>query len=322
MIGAADRGAGPAGRPRAVLVVNPRAGLWARSSTIQRVADAVAGLGWRVDSRETGAPGDATRLAAEAAADGCTAVLVAGGDGTLNEVVQGLAGTETAVGALPLGTVNVWARELGLSLDPVAAARQLAGGQVRRIDLGRANGRYFLLMAGLGLDAATIVAVEGEPKRRFGPLALFFTGVVGALRATGSDLQVWIDGRQRSRRLLATMATVGNTRFWAGTIQITDRATAADGRLDACFFAGRTLGEKVRHAVLVLARRHRHDPDVVYIRARRFQIAADPPLPLQVDGEPHGTTPVEIGVVPGALRVLVGPGTAASLEGAPIESLS
>ena len=310
---------GTLGSPRARLIANPRAGLFARSAEVRRAADVFVDRGWQIEVCETTGRGDAGRLAAEAATTGLTAVLVAGGDGTLNEAIQGLVGARTAVGALPLGTVNVWARELGLSLDPARAARQLAEGQVRRVDLGRANGRYFLLMAGLGLDAEAVVRAEGVPKRRLGPLALALAGTAVVLRTRGAELVVRADGR--SRRLRAAMVTVGNTRRWAGTFQIADRATAADGQLDAYFFAGRGLLGKLRHVVLVIIGRHHDDPEVAYVRARALRIAARPPLPLQVDGELHGTTPVAIDVVPRALRVLVGPGTAACLAGAPIEPL-
>ena len=305
--------------PRARLIVNPQSGPVARSVEVRRVADVFVGRGWELERCETTGRGEATRLAAEAAERGLAAVLVAGGDGTLNEAIQGLVGTRTAVGGLPLGTVNVWARELGLSLDPARAARQLADGQVRRVDLGWANGRYFLLMAGLGLDAEAVARVQGEPKRRLGPLAFVLAGAAVALRTRGAELTVRADGQPR--RLRAAMVTVGNTRRWAGRFQITDRATAADGQLDACFFAGRSLPARLRHVVLVILRRHHDDPEVAYLRARDLRIAARPPLPLQVDGEPHGTTPVRIRVVPRSLRVLVGPGTAASLAGAPIEPL-
>src|SRR5262245_10310864 len=155
----------------ATLIVNPRAGDQTFSRGIDRVVATAAELGWQIHVAETRAAGDATRLAADAVQAGHPIVLAGGGDGTLNEVIQPLAGTATAVGAVPLGTVNVWVRELGISLDPVEATRQLLLGQVRQIDLGRVNERYFLLMAGLGFDAVAVHAIEGTvQKRRFGPL--------------------------------------------------------------------------------------------------------------------------------------------------------
>ena len=93
-------------------------------------------------------------------------MIAAGGDGTINEVIQGLAGSETALGVLPSGTVNVWARELGIPLDDTRARNVLVNGQTRRIDLGRINGRYFLLMVGIGFDGEVTQAVEGKPLKR------------------------------------------------------------------------------------------------------------------------------------------------------------
>ena len=280
---------------------------------------AVGRLGWQLDVRETLARGDATLLAAEASAQGVPFVLVAGGDGTLNEAIQGLAGSSTAVGQIPLGTVNIWSRELGLSHDPVEAARELVAGQVRRIDLGRANGRYFLLMTGLGFDAVAIHAVEGEPKRRFGPAALFFVGALTALRSPGTDLRVRADGQVFETS--SALVTIGNTRLWAGAVEITHRATAADGLLDVCFFPGRSIFSKLRHLALVFLGRHDDDPDVTYMQVRELVIVARPPIPLQIDGEPFGTTPARVEIVPGAIRALVGRGNAPVVAGAPVEPL-
>jgi YegS/Rv2252/BmrU family lipid kinase len=304
----------------APLILNPGSGVRAHSRAVERVVRAAAERGWRLDVVETLAPGDATRLAADAARAGQPVVLAGGGDGTLNEVIQALAGTSTAVGAVPLGTVNVWVRELGLSLDPAEATGQLLRGQTRRLDLGRVNGRYFLLMAGLGFDAAAVHAVEGtRRKRRFGPLAFVAAGALEAIRTRGQRLRLRADGRTFETN--AALVTVGNTRLWAGAVRITHRATAADGLLDVCVFPGLSLLTKLRHLFLVFIGRHEDDPDVTYLQVRELLVAARPPIPIQVDGEPFGTTPARIEIVPGAVRVLVGPGTAPALAGAPQDEL-
>jgi len=303
------------------LIVNPRAGDKTYTRAIEGVVSAAADLGWHLRVVETEAPGDATRLAREAVAAGDPIVLAGGGDGTLNEIVQAVAGTETAVGAVPLGTVNVWVRELGLSLDPAEATRPLFRGQVRRIDLGRVNDRYFLLMAGLGFDAVAVHAVEGtQTKRRFGPLAFLARGALEALTTRGQRLRLRADGRTFETN--AALVTVGNTRLWAGAVRITHRASAADGLLDICVFPGRSLLTKLRHLFLVVIGRHDDDPEVTYLQVRELLVAARPSIPIQVDGEPFGTTPARIEVVPGAVRMLVGAGTAPSLAGAPIERLA
>lgn len=303
-----------ASRHTALLIVNPRAGFLARPWSVGRIVEAAARIGWTLDVRETLVRGDAARLAEQARQRGLPVVLVAGGDGTLNEAIQALVGSDTAVGPLPIGTINVWARELGLPLDPVNAARELLAGEVRQIDLGRANGRYFLLMAGLGFDAEAVHAVEGVPKRRFGPLAFFAVGLMAAMRGRQARLRVRADDQVFETH--AALVTVGNTQLWAGAVKITHQATAADGLLDVCVFGGQSVPAKLRHVLMVLRGRHADDPEVTYLQVRELLVAARPSMPLHVDGEPFGTSPARIEVVPGALRVLVGDGRAEVIVGA------
>jgi YegS/Rv2252/BmrU family lipid kinase len=287
---------------------------------VARVVAEIGRHGWHLDVRETLARGDATRFAAEAAAQHRPFVLVAGGDGTLNEAIQGLAGSDTAVGQIPLGTVNIWSRELRLPHDPVQAARELMAGQVRRIDLGRANGRYFLLMAGLGFDAEAIHAVQGQPKRWFGPVALFLVGALAALRSPGTDLRVRAD--DQTFETSSALVTIGNSRLWGGAVQITYHATVADGLLDVCFFPAQSIFSKLRRLALVFLGRHDGDPDVTYMQVRQLLIAARSTMPLQIDGEPFGTTPVRAEIVPGAIRALVGRGNVPVVAGAEPETLA
>ena len=323
MMAAGDQATSPAGPSirlsdpatrTALLILNPRAG--SRERAIDRVLAVAAELGWQLNVVETAARGDATRLAAEAAQRGERLVLIGGGDGTMNEVIQALAGTETAVGAIPFGTMNVWVRELGLALDPAEATRQLLLGQIRRIDLGRVNDRYFLLMAGIGFDAEAVHALGDAPAGRFRALTFFVTGALAAIRTHGQRVRIRLDCETIETN--AALVTVGNTRLWAGAVQITHRATAADGLLDVCVFPGRSLLTKLRYLALVLIGRHDDDPDVLYRKVRELHVAARPPIPGQLDGEPFGSTPAHVAVAPGALLVMVGPGNAPALEGAQV----
>jgi diacylglycerol kinase (ATP) len=136
---------------RVVLLVNPVAGM--RRLPLEPIQAALRARGAAVEVALTTRPGDATTIARQAAAAGADVLLACGGDGTVNEAVNGLAGSQTALAVLPGGTVNVWAREVGIPLDPVRALQLLWEGQRRWIDLGRAGERYFLLMAGIGFDA-------------------------------------------------------------------------------------------------------------------------------------------------------------------------
>jgi diacylglycerol kinase (ATP) len=302
----------------ATLILNPRAG--SRERAVERVIAAAAELGWRLRVEETNARAHATELADEAVRRGDPVLLIGGGDGTLNEVLQAVTGTETAVGAIPFGTMNVWVRELGLSLDPAEATRQLLTGQIRRIDLGRVNGRNFLLMAGIGFDAEAIHALEHRPVGRWRALSFFVEGALAAIRTHGQRVRVHADNEAFTTN--AALVTVGNTRLWAGAVQITHRASVADGLLDVCIFPGRALALKFWYLLLVLLGRHDAHPDVIYRQVRELHVQARPPIPIQLDGEPAGQTPALVQIVPGALRVLVGPGHAEVLEGAPCEVAS
>lgn len=289
---------------RAMIIFNPTAG---QSDSLVREIKAAAGVwtnqGWRVEIRATGGPGDGTRLAREAAAAHYDVVMAAGGDGTINEVINGLAGSTTALGSLPLGTMNVWARELGLPLQPRAAAAALLESKVRSIDLGRANERYFLLMAGIGFDAAITAGVRYEEKRRLGALAYVFRGLEMALRIRGTRARVILDGKSIKGRVL--MVVIGNSQLYGGLVKITHRATIDDGLLDICVIRGNNFASALLHFVSIVRRRHSLNPDIKYYRARTVQVIAQPSLPVQVDGDSIGHTPMTFEVVPKALKALM-----------------
>jgi YegS/Rv2252/BmrU family lipid kinase len=238
-------------------------------------------------------------------ASGLDAVLAAGGDGTINEIVQALAGTRTALGYLPHGTVNVWARELHIPLDIEKAARTIAEGRLERIDLGRANDRYFLLMASVGFDTEVLRRAQAleRHKQRFGILPYVASGLSAVPLFRGVDVELRYDGL--IRRVHALMLVLGNTRLYGGWFQLTPNAVANDGWLDLCIVKGRGTFALVRQSLPLLLSQTIRRSDVELVRVRELTIAADEPLQLQVDGELDGTTPVTCCVEPKALSVIV-----------------
>ncbi len=291
---------------RALIVFNPAAGQAAsQRQALQAARDVWLDAGWSVEMQPTAGPGDGIRLAREAARAGYDLVAAAGGDGTVNEVVNGIAGTTTALAALPAGTVNVWVRELGLPLQPRAAAAALLNARVERIDLGRAGGRYFLLMCGVGFDAAVTAAVRAEAKRRLGVLAYAFqvVSLAGSWRGTRVSLQ--LDGVTHRARVL--MVVLGNSQLYGGFVKFTARASLDDGLLDVCIIRGRTLWSAPLKLLSLWTRRFDQDADIGYHRARTVRIESRRPLPVQVDGDYIGTTPMSFECVPGALLALLPP---------------
>jgi YegS/Rv2252/BmrU family lipid kinase len=297
---------------RALIVFNPIAGQAAGfEQDIHAASDVWRAHGWVVEIRPTAGPGDGTRIAREAALAGYDVVVAAGGDGTVNEVINGLVGTQTALGALPIGTVNVWVRELGLPLQPRAAAAALLDAQPRTIDLGRAGDRHFLLMAGIGFDAAVTAQVRAHEKRRLGIFAYIFRALDLARRFRGTRMRIIVDGKALRTRSL--MVVLGNSQLYGGFLKITGRASLDDGMLDLCIIKGNTLRGVPLRILSILLRRATLDPQIEYHRARSVRIETRLPLPVQVDGDHIGYTPMTFEAVPGALRALIPPTLPADL---------
>ncbi|MGB9723605.1 MAG: YegS/Rv2252/BmrU family lipid kinase [Chloroflexia bacterium] len=290
--------------PRVRLILNPAAGQTYRLAELEEVLGYLVRQGWEVSLRETRRPGEAMELAREAAAAGLDVVVAVGGDGTVNEVVNGLAGTTTALAVLPMGTGNVWAREQGLPTEPLEAAQVLLQGQIRSMDLGLAGSRYFLLMAGVGYDAAVVQTMTGDTRQLFWPWSYILRGIASAIHYAGEEAVITLDDQQLSGETV--VAVIGNTRLYGGFAQITPQATVDDGLLDICILRGRGgLPQISLFALLTLLQRQKWIGGVEYRRAREVVIASRTPLHVQVDGEPIGQTPMTFRAVPRALRVLL-----------------
>lgn len=299
---------------RAVIVHNPTSGMTSHRAALDGAMRTFGALGWEVNALETQTGGDATRLAREAAKQGCHAAFAMGGDGTLNEVLNGVLHTGTAVGVLPLGTANVWALEMGLPLDNLPRAAELqATAQPRTIDVGIAQGsgfgpRAFILSCGVGLDAAVIGAVEKdrENKRRFGKLFFLAIGLREALQYRGRRVHVRVDGVSYRRRVL--LALTSNTQLYGAMVRLPPDARIDDGLLDVTLLHGDNVMHTLWHFFRLGAGFFEREPDIEHHRGRAVEIRGDN-LPVHVDAEPVGTTPVKIRIKPRALRVLV-PSTA------------
>jgi diacylglycerol kinase (ATP) len=297
---------------RSILVVNPEAGPRDVRRELPAVLDYLEAQGWQTTLFWTERPGEATDLARQAADQELDAVLVVGGDGTINEIVNGLAGSSVALGVLPGGTGNVWAKELGLPTRSlrhwwplVDSVRELVPGAIRRIDVGKANGRYFLQWIGLGLDAEVnhVMEPRTRPQRRLGALAYLVAGVTTALNLVGTQTRIWIDGERISDR--AILIVICNSQLYGGIVRIAPDARLDDGLLDIHVFAGTGFGSAVRATLGVISGLHVRDPRHSFFRGRVIRLETEKPMAVAVDGEPFGMTPVACEVVPRALSVFM-----------------
>jgi len=262
--------------------------------------------------RLTSGPGHAQVLAAQAVRDGFGVIIAAGGDGTLNEVVNGIAEAPgglgcAALGVLPLGTVNVFARELGIPWRVKEAWAVIGAGKETVIDLGLAefgrNGerqrRHFIQLAGAGIDSRAIELVSWELKKKFGPLAYVVAGLK-AWRETRPLISVNV-----GEEAIGELALIGNGRYYGGSFPFFPRASLQDGMMEVCVFPKVGLAPMAEAAFGMLTGRLDKMKSARRLQAAVAELASDKRVLLQLDGENAGELPARISIVPRALRVIV-----------------
>jgi diacylglycerol kinase (ATP) len=294
---------------RICVIFNPAA----RGNKARRFKKFLNELSQQCALKATTAPGDARRLAQAAVATGYDIVAAAGGDGTVNEVLNGIAdepdGLErTRLGVLPLGTVNVFARELKIPLKLEKAWAVLKRAQETKIDLGRAdffeNGkpqhRFFMQLAGGGLDARAVELVSWKLKKTAGPLAYLVAGFQ-ALAEKQPQISTGADGKKISGEL----ALVGNGKLYGGPFAIFPTASLTDGLLDVCVFPKVDVASLFRLAPGFLLRKKISEHRVQRLRAARIELTSETPAAFELDGEWIGNFPVAFSVEQKKLRVVV-----------------
>jgi diacylglycerol kinase (ATP) len=247
--------------------------------------------------------------------DSIDLVIVGGGDGTLNGVLQGLVGTGLPLGLLPLGTANDLAKTLGIPSDLESACDIIAQGHLRRIDVGRVNDAYFFNEASVGLSVALCRALTGEAKARFGILALLYNAIVLLLKMRRFRALVRMDGGDEFA-VRTVQLTLGNSCNFGGFLA-TDDAQIDDRLLDLYsvgFEQGWTYFDAFR---ALLERRYDEARSVYTLHGKRFEVRTHRPKHIEADGEIVTTTPAVFQVVPRAISVFV---PAPPVEPPPAES--
>ncbi len=298
----------------ALLLYNPAAGRFSVRPFLSNVICPLREHGWRLEVAETVNGRHATQLARLAASENLRAVFAIGGDGTIGQVAAGLVGSQTALGVLPAGTSNVWARELGLpaftwlNLRALEAnARRLAQASVYAIDVGLCNDQPFLMWAGVGLDALTVHKLE--PRKRFAKYLAVphyaATTIWSASLWHGLNLRVWANDRCIEGHFL--LAVASNIRHYLGGLtQLSPRAYLDDGQMDLWLFSGDDLADAFRHFFALRAGRHLNSEQARCVPFHTVRIESDTAFSIQMDGEPMlGASTADLRVIPKGLRVLL-----------------
>ncbi|HJZ45984.1 MAG TPA: diacylglycerol kinase family protein [Roseiflexaceae bacterium] len=233
-------------------------------------------------------------------------VVAAGGDGTVSEAAEALVGTHIPLGIIPVGTANVFARELGIPLDLEGACALLhSQDALTSVDAMRVGDKYFVLQIGIGIDSLMIRDTDRQAKRRFGRAAYLWTAFARLIGYQPVRFSILVDGKRTRPRasqvLVANGSVLGVPPFrWGPHIR------PNDGKVDVCIVSARTALDYVGLVWHTILGQQRRDRNIRYLTATRsITISADQPLPIQADGEIIGETPIQIEVVPNALSVIV-----------------
>ena len=288
----------------AALIYNPAAGRRRGHELAAGIVQVLAAGGWQAEGIATAARGHGTALARELAIAGrVEAVFALGGDGTLREVGEGLLGSAMALGPLPGGTTNVLVRALGLPLEPLAAARALAGGRLRPLNVGFCGATPFLMMVSAGLDAAVMSDLPGGLKARWGMAAVLAHGIGAWWRYGFPRVTARWDGGEAS----GAFACVCNIPLYAGPLAMVPAARFDDDLLDLVLLRTPGRGAALGFAADLLRGRHLARRDVATATVRELDLLGPPELPLQVDGDPcREALPLRVRLGEERLQVLVG----------------
>jgi diacylglycerol kinase (ATP) len=292
---------------QAVLISNPHAGRGGarRAREVERFCELLKKRDVMLEVLNTRGPGDAEHLARKAVQEGAREVIVSGGDGTINETLQGLIGTEARLGIWPSGTANVLARELGLPFNLERLAEIIARGRSQRIFLGCAlkeltgERRYFCLMAGIGLDASIVRAIRPRMKRRIGKGAFWYTGLGHLAHWQPVHFTVEVEGQIYP----ATFAAIGKAAHYGGDLSITPHARLDQPEFEICIINSHSRLRYLHllsHAMRSGMKNSNNGARLIRTTCAR----AVGPTSVQVDGELLGDLPMSFEIAPHSIEII------------------
>ncbi len=285
-----------------LMIINPRAG---KSKKIEdELFEYFANKGERLDIVRTRKPLDAKKIAKRAIGK-YKVVIAAGGDGTINETINGLAKSDVALGIIPNGTENVLAKELKIPLDTKKAAQRILAGKKKRYDLGKAGRRYFIMMSGVGLDAKTAHDMQFKPilKKMLGRGSYPLAALQTYFKYRPKKLKIWIDNQVLPR--WGYFAIIGNIKLYGGNLKITPMAEPDDGYLDVCIFKNKDILSMMKYLIHASTKNKMVEvPSIEYFRGKEIRIQSEDGTMVHTDAEIVGKTPIKITIEPKAIDII------------------
>lgn len=291
-------------RKRLLVIINPKSGTTSKEGVADRIARKLSKEGYDISLYTTTGPGDATRVAARAAADGFYGVLACGGDGTVNEVAAGLCGTQTALGIIPLGSGNGLARHLEIPVDDRAATRVIARNRIIPCDYCTVNSRPFFCTFGVGFDAVVSHDFAGRHGRG---LVNYLKSVIDVfIKYKPEEYRIHIGDKTISEK--AFLVVCCNASQYGNNAYIAPGASITDGLMDLTIVHDTNLLQNIRLGADLITGFLYKNNNIDTLRTRELTIscAKEGPAAIHIDGEPVlMDTPLHVRIHPGGIRIFV-----------------
>lgn len=284
---------------RALLYLNPAAGRApVTSERREQLLAYLQRLGYEASSQISSS---ADQVSCELDLDGVDLLVIQGGDGTIRSLLPAVVRSRVPVALIPSGTANVLARELGIPLRTRQALKVISEGRRRTLYLGESQGRYFHLMAGIGVDSHVISRTDERLKKMLGIGAFWLAGIRSYSTFPLTPFEISLDGVSQE----ATFAVISNSRFYGGHLMIAPRASVFEECLDVCLFKSTVRSRFIRYLVAVLRGQHLNFPDVIYRKVQSVQVRGDERIQVQMDGDIVGFLPMDFNVCPRGIEIFV-----------------
>ncbi|GEM_PF-137774 len=270
---------------------------------ITKIKEYLNSYGIDVEAEQTQSQDHATQIAKDCVKQGFDLVIAAGGDGTVNEVVNGLVNSDVVLGVIPMGTANVFSIEIDLPMEIKAVCQVIAQGNTRKIDLGKVNDRHFICMAGIGFDAYILKKSDSKWKKIYGALAYIFIGIWNLCTYKFKKIIITIDDQPVPKK--GYFLVVGNGKCYGGDMSFTSQASLDDGYLDICLFRHKNIPAIFNYLLGINKGNVDKHLIVDYFKCKKIVIDKNGSHPIHIDAEYICDTPAEITVCPASLNVVV-----------------
>lgn len=291
---------------RAKLIFDPISGGGIGSQYIDDVVKKLKTNKVDLDLHTTKDVRDAKEVTEEIKEDEFDVIAVMGGDGTINEVINGLLPSKIPIVIIPSGVANLFANEVGIPINPLKACEAIYKGNLYEVDIGRIDDSYFLSLASIGFDSYVLKSTPPSLKRKYGKLAYIYTGLKTVFSYKSTPIYVEFKDGDIIKKKKCYFMVIGNVSIYGSPyVKMTPKASVTDGLLDVCLFKKENFINYFRYFLGAIFRIHTQFPDVEYFQTEKLYVESRKPIMVETDGDVWGELPITFSIINKGLKILL-----------------